>query len=126
MEKTITIGTKEYLMKSSAFTPIAYKNETGKSLITELTNIANKYQDLDIDKMDKMELLSKFDELEEILTMTLRIAYIMSKEAKSINGSFDEFLMGIDNYLDNLDWMMEVVMLAMTPLSGGIQNIKIS
>ena len=126
MERKITIGKKEYLMKSSAYTPIAYKNETGRTLITDLTSLVKEYEKLELDKLSNEEILEKYDKVENVLNMTLKIAYIMSKEAKSITGGFDDFAMEIDNYLDDINWMLEVIELALSPLSGGIQISKIS
>ena len=126
MEKTITIGGKSYLMKSSAYTPIAYKMETGRTLINDLTNLVKEYDKLELDKLSNEEILAKYEKVESVLNMTLRIAYIMSKEAKTITGSFEEYAMGIDNYLNDINWMLEVLELALSPLSGGIQNLKIN
>lgn len=121
MEKTIKIGDKEYLMRSSAYTQFAYKNETGRSFVKDLTEIANKYQDLKVDSMDSKELLNRYDDIEDIISLALRIAYIMGTEAKSITGSFEDFLKGINNYIDNIDWLMDVILLGISPLSGNIQ-----
>lgn len=115
MEKTIKIGNKEYLMKSSAYTQFKYKNDTGRTLIKDLTSIGKE-----LGKSQKEEeALENFDELDDFIILSLRIAYIMCMEAKSISGSFEEFLMGIDTYLDNLEWIDEVVELAISPLSRG-------
>jgi hypothetical protein len=43
-------------------------------------------------------------------------------EGKSFNGTFENYLMEIDNYLDNTDWIGEVVELALSPLSRNIQT----
>lgn len=118
MEKKITIGSKEFNMKSSAWTSFKYQDETGRTLITDLTELAKKYETT---KVDEENVLDNFEGLNNFLNTVLRIAYIMAKEGKSINGNFEEFLMQIDNYLDNTNWISEVVELAISPFSRGIQ-----
>jgi phosphate uptake regulator len=119
MRKTIKIGTKEYEMQSSAYTQFKYKDETGKSLIKDLTSIANDYKDY-----SNEEILEEYDKVDEIVNKALRIAYIMCLEAKSFNGNFEDFLKGIDDYLSDPNWISEVIELAISPLSGNIQTTK--
>lgn len=116
MRKKITIGNKEFEMQSSAYTQFKYKNDTGRTLIKDLTEIGSKYEKMGTD-VPESEVLEKYDELDDFVISTLRIAYIMSLEAKSFSGTFENYLMEIDNYLDNLDWITEVVELAISPLS---------
>lgn len=118
--KEITIGTKKFNMKSSAYTQFKYKDITGRSLIKDLTMLGKKYAD--IGEIKEEEALEKYDDLEEFIMTALRMAYIMSMEGKSFNGTFENFLMEIDNYLDNLDWISEVMDLALSPLSRNIQT----
>jgi hypothetical protein len=118
--KEITIGTKKFAMKSSAYTQFKYKDITGRSLIKDLTMLGKKYAD--IGEIKEEEALEKYDDLEEFIMAALRMAYIMSMEGKSFNGTFENFLMEIDNYLDNLDWISEVMDLALSPLSRNIQT----
>ncbi len=40
MKKIITIDGKEYEMKSSAYTQFAYKNLTGRSLLSDISDIS--------------------------------------------------------------------------------------
>lgn len=121
--KEITIGTKKFNMKSSAYTQFKYKDITGRSLIKDLTMLGKKYAD--IGEIKEEEALEKYDDLEEFIMTALRMAYIMSVEGKSFNGTFENFLMEIDNYLDNLDWISEVMDLALSPLSRNIQTNQI-
>ena len=39
MEKIITISGKDFKIKSSAFTPFAYKNEIGRDLLSDINKI---------------------------------------------------------------------------------------
>lgn len=121
--KKITIGTKEYNMQSSAYTQFKYKDITGRSLIKDLTMLGKKYEN--IGEVKEEEALEKLDDLDEFIMTALRIAYIMSMEGKSFNGTFENYLMEIDSYLDNLDWIGEVVELALSPLSRTIQANQI-
>ncbi len=121
--KKITIGSRTYEMKASAYTQFKYKNDTGRSLIKDMSELQKKYGKMSKDITDD-NALEKFDDLDDFITLALRIGYIMAVEGKSVNGSFEDFLMGIDNYLDNLDWISEVVELAITPLSRNVQGVQ--
>lgn len=121
MRKTIKIGEKEFAMQSSAYTQFKYKNDTGRSLIKDLTEIGKKYEKKEITEESALE---NFDEFDDFIMLSLHIAYIMCLEAKSINGSFEDFLMQIDHYMDNTDWIGEVVELAISPLSRNLQAIQ--
>ena len=118
--KRIKIGSKEFDMKSSAYTQFKYKDITGKSLIKDLTALGKKYENFD--KIDENEAIERFDDLDEFIMTALRIAFIMIIEGKSFNGSFEGYLMEIDNYLEDLTWISEVVELALSPLSRNIQT----
>ena len=117
MRKTIKIGNKEYEMSASAYTQFKYRDETGRSLVKDLMQLANNYKDFD----DK-DMLENYDDIDELVSKCLKLAYIMSLEAKSFNGSYEDFLKGIDDYLTDANWISEVIGLAITPLSGNIQT----
>lgn len=117
MKKTITIGSKEYAMQSSAYTQFKYKNDTGRSLVKDLSEIGKRYE-----KINTEDALENFEDFDGFVELALRIAYIMCLEAKSTTGSFEEFLMGIDGYLESADWISEVVELAISPLSRNLQT----
>lgn len=112
MKKIVTISGKEYNMKSSAFTQFKYKNDTGRSLMADITKLS-EMKDIDTN-------LESIDQLTETL---LRIAYVMIEEAdKNQVSSYEEFLKGIDGLFDEVDWINEVVELAASPLSRNLQN----
>lgn len=117
MRKKITVGNKEYEMQSSAYTQFKYKNDTGRTLIKDLTSLGKQYENI-----TEENAIEQYDGLDDFITTALRIAYIMSSEAKSFNGSFESYLMEIDNYLENINWISEVVELALSPLSRNIQT----
>lgn len=121
MRKKITIGNKEYEMQSSAYTQFKYKNDTGRTLIKDLTSLSKQYESI-TESITEENVIEQYDGLDDFITIALRIAYIMSSEAKSFNGSFESYLMDIDNYLENIDWISEVVELALSPLSRNIQT----
>lgn len=115
MEKIIRIDTKDYKMKSSAYTQFAYKDETGRSFlndIQELTKFVNA----------KEISIAELDSVSELL---LKVAYVMIKEADSTQVTdFESFLRGIESLYDNIDWITEVITLGCTPISRQLQTIK--
>lgn len=121
MRKSIKIGDKEFVMQSSAYTQFKYKNDTGRSLIKDLTEIGKKYEKT---QFNEEQALDNFDEFEDFIMLSLRIAYIMCLEAKSVNCSFEDFLMQIDDYIGDTNWISEVVELAISPLSRNLQAIQ--
>lgn len=120
MRKKITIGYTTYEMQSSAYTQFKYRDITGRSLVKDLMSLSKKYEK--ISKED--EIIEQYEGIDDFMNTLLEIAYIMSMEAKSFTGTKDEFLMTIDNYLDNTDWIGEVVELALSPLSRTLQTTE--
>ena len=122
MEKTIQIGSKAYKMSSSAYTQFKYKNDTGRSLMQDLSEFETKYKDLLNIKED--EVSSKMlGQIDEIMELVLRVAFIMTNENdKSQASTFDEFLKQIDDYYSDLGWLTEVVELATSPFQRRIQT----
>lgn len=110
MEKTIRICERDYKMKSSAYTQFAYRNETGRGLLSDLMELGKlNTDDGDIEAIDKLN------------SMVLQMAYVMVKEAdKSQVDNFESFLKGIDDLYTTTDWVSEVVELATSPLSRGL------
>lgn len=107
MVKTIKIDGKSYDMKSSAYTQFAYKNETGRSLLDDIQHLQNI----------NVEEYSNLDNFIELIT---DISYVMIKEAdeKQVQNKI-EFLKGINNLLEDTDWITQVIELAIMPLSRG-------
>lgn len=115
MKKIIKIGSKEYTMAASALTQFTYKDETGKSFLQdlkELAKIANKNIDLeDLDTLDKIN------------NLILPVVYIMIKEADPNQiTDYKSFLKGIDNLYDDCEWIGEAILLACSPISRQLQN----
>ena len=123
MEKVIKIGEKEYNMKSSAYTILAYKNEWHKDLLKDFKSLYAFYIDLGINDNENIKDVAKKDEnilsaLEnsgDMLNTLLQLAYIMIKEAdKNQVESYESFLKGIDNlFTTNSSWINEVAELGM-------------
>lgn len=115
MRKVVKISDKEYSMKSSAYTQFKYKNDTGRGLLTDLK---------EIEKFGNLDQEEQLNKTEDLLELILRLAYIMIEEAdeKQVK-SYEDFLKDIDGMLDNTDWITEVVSLASTPFSRGIQKV---
>ena len=121
MEKTIKIGNKEFNMSSSAYTIVKYKNDTGRSLMQDLAEFETKYKDLFNAKEDNINM-NILGQVDEIMEMILRIAFIMTNEKdKSQAQTFEDFLKQIDNYYEQLDWLNEVVELATSPFQRRVQ-----
>ena len=111
MEKIITISGKDYKMKASALTQFSYKNETGRSFLTDLQALTKLKDTTDINAID------------DVSELVLRMAYIMAKEAdKSQATNYESFLSGIDDLFSNTDWLQQVLELACSPLSRQLQT----
>ena len=116
MEKIIRISNKDYKMKASALTQFSYRNETGRSFLTDLQKLT-ELKDIGEDFSSNIEALDSVSDL------ILKIAYIMAREAdKSQATNFEEFLGGIENLYDDTNWIQEVLELACSPLSRQLQN----
>ncbi len=114
MKKVVKISGKEYTMKSSAYTQFKYKDNTGRKMLKDLQDLA-KLQDAEQD-----EVLEGIDDLTEVL---LKMAYVMIEEADSSQvKSYDEFLKQIENLYEDTDWMNEVIELATSPISRGVEK----
>lgn len=112
MKKIVTIGAKEYSMKSSAYTQFKYKNDTGRKMLEDLQGLT-KLQDSSEDVM--------IGSIEDLTEIVLRMAYIMIEEADSTQvTTYDDFLKGIDGLYDSTDWINEVIELATSPFSRGV------
>lgn len=112
MKKIINIGGKDYTLKASAYTQFKYRNDTGRKMLQDLQELA-KLQNADEDTM--------IGGIEDLTEMVLKMAYVMIEEADSTQvKSYDEFLKGIENLYDDINWINEVIELATSPLSRGI------
>ena len=116
MEKIIRISNKDYRMKASALTQFTYRDETGRSFLTDLQKLT-ELKDIGSD------FTSNIDVLDNVSNLLLKIAYIMVREAdKNQTTNFEEFLGGIENLYDDTTWIQEVLELACSPLSRQLQN----
>jgi len=96
-------------MKASALTQFSYKNETGRSFLSDLQKLTN----IDSDNVET---------LDNVTELILKMAYIMIKEAdKNQVVNYEEFLGNIENLYDETAWIEEVLQLACTPLSRQLQ-----
>lgn len=100
MVKTITIGGTPLDMQSSLHFAYVYKRETGKELLTEITNLNS------VDESETMGMLDR----------VLRIAYLMNIEYTCKPVDFEEWTRIIgDGVLDDKEWINEVINLALVP-----------
>lgn len=112
MKKIVTIGGKEYSMKSSAYTQFKYKNDTGRKMLSDIQTITR------LEQIEEQEVLGEMDDVIEIL---LRMAYVMIDEADPNQvESYEAFLKETDGLFDNQEWIMDVITLATSPLSRGV------
>lgn len=117
MEKVITISGKNYKMKASALTQFLYKNDTGRSFISDLQKLSETQNNIEGD----ME--ASIDAMDNVTTILLKISYTMIKQAdKEQVGTYDEFIDGIDNLYDETDWIQQVIEFACSPISRQLQK----
>lgn len=122
MEKIITISKKDFKIKSSAFTPFAYKNETGRDLIKDINKI-NKLNNEISEIADEKEKNERWlDEITGILELVLKMAFIMIKEADKTISNYDDWLKGLDDVMSDTKWLNEVMEVGLAPLSGQLQG----
>ena len=123
MLKTVNIGKKDYVLKSSAYTIFAYKNETGRDLLVDLNSINEKY--IKISKLTEEEQNSAWmNEITGIIENTLKIAHIMIRENDKTFKEYNEWLKDINELLENPNWIMEVLEVGIAPFRGRIQGIQ--
>lgn len=114
MRKVVKISNKEYSMKSSAYTQFKYKDVTGRKMLDDIQRIS---------KVNSLSEEEQVTQMEDIIELLLRIAYIMIEEADASQvTTFDAFLKDIDGLFDNTEWVNEVIELAASPISRGIQT----
>lgn len=78
MEKTITLGGKEYRLRSSLFTIISYRNIFGSELFN------------DIKKIDRISKGEKEEDITLCIDTIFRLTYVLNKPFT--DKSYDEFL----------------------------------
>lgn len=122
MVKTITIGNKEYNLKSSAFTMFSYKNQTGRDFLQDINSLNEKVNE--INKLPKEKQNSAWlNEFSSIMEIALKLAHIMIMEQDRTFKSYDEWLKELDNLMgDGNTWLQEVLEVGIAPFFGRIQN----
>lgn len=113
MKKIVKIGGKEYTLKSSAYTQFKYRNDTGHKLLDDIQKISKLIEAPEEEQISQMD---------DIIDLILRIAYIMILEADEKQVStYESFLKGIENlFSDDDNWAKEIIELASSPFSGGV------
>lgn len=115
MIKTTRIGNKDYVLKSSAYTIFAYKNETGRELLDDLASL----QEISNRKNASVNDLCK------ITNLALKLAYILILEGdSSFKVSYDDFLKSIDSLYEDTGWIQDVILVGSSPFCGRIQNSR--
>ena len=116
MIKTIKLGGKEYQMKASAYTQFAYKNETGRSFLDDLSKLT-ELKDLGSD-----DITASLKALEPVFNIILDMSYIMINEATpNTFNNREDFYKSIDSILDdeNMESITDIIELAISPLYRG-------
>ena len=103
MKKEITIGTVTFPVQSSAFTPFAYRNMTGRELLKDLMDLQSKLEAVSEDETKSAGVISG------VLNDVLQLAYVMHQEAEPNAKPFNEWLKQFDGILDDNTWLAEVV-----------------
>ena len=70
MEKKIRISEKDYQMKASALTQFSYKNETGRSFLTDLQKLTEL-------KGLGEDLVSNIDAIDNVIDLILYIHFFL-------------------------------------------------
>lgn len=113
MKKIINIDGKEYEMKSSAYTQFAYRDLTGRSLLSDLKELTG------LEIKDELDL----EVLDKITVPLLDMAYTMMQETGNCEyKTKEDFIKSIDNMYDDIKWINEVITLAINPISRQLQN----
>lgn len=115
MIKTTRIGDKDYVLKSSAYTIFAYKNETGRELLEDISSL---------EKM-RNSVKPSINDLYMITNLGLKLAYILIMEGDaSFKLSYDDFLRSIDSLYEDTTWIKDVILVGSSPFCGRIQNSR--
>lgn len=124
MEKIVTISGKDFKIKSSAFTPFAYKNETGRELLKDINHINKLNSEISKIKDEAERNTRWLDEVTGILEIVLKMAYIMIKEADKTIKPYDEWLQSLDDIMSDFSWLTTVLEVGISPISGQLQANK--
>ena len=122
MEKIISLSGKDFKIKSSAFTPFAYKNETGRDLIKDINNINKLNNEISLITDENKKNEKWLDELTGILETVLKMAYIMIKEADKTVTNYEDWLRGLDDVMSDTSWLHTVLEVGLAPISGQLQK----
>lgn len=116
MERLIKISGKVYKMKASALTQFLYKNDTGRSFLSDI----KKLNKLNSKELTEEDTIDSFDDVNELI---LKVAYTMIKQGDNTQvTNYEEFLDSIDDLYSEPDWIAEVIELACSPISRQLQE----
>lgn len=116
MKKEIKIGSVSFPVQSSAFTPFAYRNFTGRELLADLMKMEKSLQEVQTDENKAPDVVSG------LLSDILQLAYVMNKEADNAVTTFEEWLKQFDGILDDNSWLAEVVATAAATFRRNIET----
>jgi len=113
--RKIQIGNNEYNFNASAFTILKYKNDYNRELYKDVKKIYDlikpflSVENEDEQAMGMLEILDKF------MLILLEMAYCMLTNESKDNKSFETWLEELTDLGENTRWMVDILLLAMSP-----------
>ena len=131
--KTIKIDGKEYKIHCTAYTKFQYKQLFGRGIFKDI-KVLNQMEitrentikkakeenpDITPEELDSLVGMEVFEDLDEVIDVMLRIAYVEILTANpKFNKSFEDFVKWIENIKISEAWVSEVTELAVASFCG--------
>ncbi len=130
--KTINIDGKEYKIHCTAYTKFQYKQLFGRGIFKDI-KILNQLEvtrektikkakeenpNITPEELDSLVGMEVFEDLDEVIDVMLKIAYVEILTANPKFKSFEDFIKSIENIKINESWVSEVTELAVTSFCG--------
>lgn len=121
MVKTIYISGKPYDLKASVYTAFKYAETTGRDFLKDISRIS-----LTIEKLNDMPEEERgnawLNELMSLLDTILHLAYVMILESNPHFMGFDDWAKQLDDLFSSTDWIVDVLLIGMSPFQGKLQG----
>ncbi len=130
--KTITIDGKEYNIKCTAYTKFQYKQLFNRGIFQDI-KVLNQMEitrektikkakeenpNITNEELDSLVGMAVFEDLDDVIDVMLRIAYVEILTANPKFKSFEDFIKSIENIKINEAWVSEVTELAVNSFCG--------
>lgn len=123
VEKIVKIDSKEIKIKSSAYTMFAYQNEFNRDMLEDVSKLQNVAKEIKkLDKNSEDYTLSVLHLIKPVLKVSMQLLFIMAKECNDSIVNYKEFLSGIDNLFNDLSWLNDTLLCALSPFTRQVQN----